>query len=214
MKWCALIPILVACGSPPPEHPGADAMVTPPKALTCGSLAFCTTYDVKTFIDTVPAPAGGTLRDGIYRLAYTIDPASTGDTPGYHLDLDLLEIQGTSYNWAGFLRDHIGTVATSDTTVTFQKTSTCSGGRDGEATTDKLDYKYTATAGELDLFSHVMRSDGTQWDRLYAYKRVASPDEACATVTGDPQTPADSAQCRVTNCACHIAINGTVSSCT
>jgi hypothetical protein len=209
MTRTILICLLAACGGGD-DAPAIDA----PAALTCKSIALCSTYDVKTFIGTIDPPAGGAIHDGIYRLAWIMDPSSTGDSPGYHDGLDALQIRGTSYNWAGFFRDHIGSISASGTAITFQKSQHCERGSDGSSTTDKLDYKYTASATELRLYSHVTRSDGTEWDRLYVYVLTSAADEVCRTVSTEPTSPGDSADCTVTNCACRFAIEGTVSTCT
>jgi hypothetical protein len=194
------------------DQPSPDAQNVKP--LTCSSIALCTTYDVKTFIGKVPVPEGGKVSDGLYRLAWVLDPDDIGETAGYHDDLDALAIRGGTFNWAGFFRDDIGTISTSGTMITFKQTQHCERGTDGSASTEALDYKYTATANELHLYSHVTRSDGVQWDSMKAYVLTSSPQDVCQTVSGDPTMPGDSAKCRVTNCACKFAVEGTVGECT
>jgi hypothetical protein len=161
----------------------------------------------------VPAAAGGTVASGLYRLAYKLIPDNVGETGGYHDELEALEISGTQYNWAGFFRDEIGTIATSGAMLTFQSTRKCSRGSDGDPSTQSLAYKYTATSGQILIYDHVTRSDGVQWDQINAYVLANSPQDVCTVVTSEPAAPGDSAMCTVSNCACSFAVNDTVSAC-
>lgn len=210
----ALALALSACGGGNDgDTSGSDATMMG-EPLACNSVAFCTTYDVKTFTGTVPAPGGGKPADGIYRLAYTLIPDNVGETAGYSDDLDVLQLRGGYFNWAGFFRDEVGTFTVAGDTLSFKRTKNCERGTDGSADTTQVDYKFTASGSELHLYSKVTRSDGVSWDKLYVYKPTASPDEICRTVPAMPASPADSAMCRVTNCACRFATNGTVNACT
>ncbi len=198
---------VAACG-------GSDDTTMSSDPLTCDSIAMCTTYDVKTFVGTLPAGAGGTIHGGLYRLAYTMIPEGIdGEEGGYEEGLDALMIDGTSYNWAGFFRDHAGTLATAGTTLTFQHTHSCYRGEDKGASSDTDSYPYTATATELRLYSHVERSDGVEWDNMLVYRLVDDPSEVCDTVSSEPATPGDSADCNVSNCGCSFSIGDTVTSC-
>ncbi|HEY5928196.1 MAG TPA: hypothetical protein VIV11_41195 [Kofleriaceae bacterium] len=211
--WFAFV--VCACGGEgggDDDSPAADAANAQP--LTCKSIALCTTYDVKTFLGSVPAPAGGAVNDGLYRLAWVMDPDNVDEDAGYFQDLDALAIRGSSFNWAGFFRDDIGTWSTSGSVMTFKHTQNCERGSDGSVSTDMREYKYTASASELRIFSHVSRSDGVEWDRMYVYVLTSSPADVCKAVTSEPSTPGDSADCQVTNCACKFAVEGTVSECT
>jgi hypothetical protein len=195
--------------APPP--PMIDA---PPPKLACNSAALCTTYDVNTFLGTVPAPAGGTIRSGLYRLAWKLIPDNVGETGGYHDELESLEISGNQYRNAAFFDDELGTIQTTGTAITFNASKNCPSGADGDASTNSRDYTFTATATELDLFSTVTRSDGVTWQQLSAYVLTMSPMEVCQTVATTPTSPGDSAQCHVSNCACFFTLNGTVGACT
>lgn len=219
-KLLVIAVFLAACGgssSSPGDDDSVDAGVdaAPPQQqpLTCSSVALCTTYDVKTFLGTVPAPAGGTIRSGLYRLAWVLDPDDVNETGGYHEDLEALLIQGTSMHRAGFFDDDVGTLSTSGTTLTFKVTEECALGTDESAGTTTLTFPYTATDTQLQLYSHVSRSDGVQWDRLYTYVRADDPSEICRTVASAPSTPGDSAKCNVTNCECHFAMGQTLEQC-
>jgi hypothetical protein len=208
-----LLVIGTACGGAAggDDTPADATAVTP---LTCSSIALCTTYDVKTFLGDVPAPAGGTIKDGIYRRAYTLIPDDVGETAGYSDDLDALEIRQGTFNWAGFFRDAVGTIASSGDTITFHETRNCEGGRDGSPSTQAFEYRYTATGSELRFYSHVTRSDGVEWDKMHVYVLVGSPQDVCRTVGSEPSAPGDSARCNVINCACSFAVEGTVNECT
>jgi hypothetical protein len=191
----------------PVDAPATD------QPLTCKSIALCTTYDVKTFIGTVPAPEGGTVKDGLYRLQYVLVPSNINETAGYRESLEALMIRGKHFNWAGFGHDSIGTITTNGPMITFNETQYCSYGSDGDAATTKVEYKYTAVGDELRIYSHVRRSDGVEWDELNVYVAASSPADVCQTVSGDPVQPGDSTKCRVTNCECNFAIEGTVNDC-
>lgn len=220
-RWkLVLVLIIAACGGGTSntdgsgvDARGADARQDLP-ALTCKSIAHCSTYDVKTFLGTVPAPAGGTVKSGLYRLAWNLIPADVNEAGGYHDELEALAISGTSFNWASFHHDAVGTISTSGTTITFQETLNCNRGSDGSASTSMLKYTYTASGDELRIFSHVQRSDGVSWEKMYVYVLVSDPAEVCNAVANEPTTPGDSTQCRVSNCACKFAIDGTVNACT
>jgi hypothetical protein len=194
------------------DQPAVDAATTA-QPLTCKSIALCTTYDVKTFLGTVPAPEGGTVKDGIYRLQYVLVPSNVNETSGYHESLEALQIRGKYFNWAGFGHESIGTITTNGSMIAFNKTQYCYYGTDGDATTATTEYKYTATGNELRIYSHVTRSDGVEWDELNVYVPASSPADVCQTVSADPTQPGDSTKCRVTNCECHFAIEGTVNDC-
>lgn len=201
---CLFTVLAAACG-------GDDSSSEP---LTCESIALCTTYEVKTFTGTVPAPAGGTIKSGLYRLAYNLIPAGIpGEEEDYIDSLDALLIEGTQYNWAGPFRDDLGTLSTSGTDLTFTQTRRCNRGEDNGTYSDSTTYKYTATANELHVYVHVRRSDGMEWDQMDVYKLTSSPSEICETVSAEPSTPGDSAMCTVINCGCSFSVNGTVDVC-
>ena len=206
--------VLAACGGGDDGGTSASDAPMMVEPLTCNSVAFCTTYDVKTFIGTVPTATGGKPADGMYRLAYTLIPDTVGEMATYIDDLDVLQIRGGYFNWAGFHRDEVGTFTASGDTLTFKSTKNCDRGSDGSASTEQTDYKFTASGTELHIYSKVTRSDGVMWDKMYVYKQASNPEEICKTVTSPPASPADSAMCRVTNCACRFATNNTVNACT
>ena len=214
-RWLFVI-VLAACGGGggggDDSSGGVDAPPTEP--LTCKSISICTTFEVKTFLGTPSTPAGGTLGNGIYKLAYKLIPDNINEDGGYHGDdIEVLQISGNQFNWAGFFRDEVGTVSVAGTKATFQATRRCSRGEDTGESTNKDEYPFTATAGELHIFSHVTRSDGVQWDEEQVYLRVDDPQKVCAAVANEPATPGDSVQCRVSNCACFFAVNDAVGEC-
>lgn len=199
--YLTLFTVLVAaCG-------GDDTGSSEP--LTCESIAMCTTYEVKTFTGTVPTPAGGTIKNGLYRLAYNVIPSGIdGEDEGYSDTLDAILIEGNQFNW-----DNLGTFSTSGTEITFNDTRRCDRGTDEGEAMNTWTYKYTATATELHIFDHVSRSDGVEWEKMNVYKLVSDPGEVCDTVSAEPSTPGDSATCNVLNCGCSFSVNGTVDSC-
>lgn len=213
LSLCLLLP-LAACGDDGGSHPSSPDAAMSGQALTCKSIALCTTHYVKTFLGVVPAPQGGTIQPGRYRLIYDQVPGNVGETAGYRDDLDVLEFRGAGFAWAGFFNDRIGTFTTAGTTLTLQATRRCNLGADGDPSTSKIDYPYTATSTEVRLFDHVTSSNGTSWDKMYVYQLISDPAAVCTTVPTEPASPGPSERCTVTNCACNFAIEGTVNACT
>jgi hypothetical protein len=211
----AIAMVATACGggNDGPGDGNPDGQPQPGEQLTCKSIALCTTYDVKTFLGTVSTPAGGTLQNGLYKFAYEIRPDNVNEDGGYTEDLEALVISGNQYNWAGFFRNELGTLTVAGTKVTFQASRRCVRGTDTGESTNKLEYPFTATDREIHFFSHVIRSDGVEWDDEMVYLRVDDPSTVCEAVANEPTTPGDSVQCRVSNCACSFAVNNTVGEC-
>jgi hypothetical protein len=202
---CLFTVLVAACGE---DTSGSS------EPLTCESIAICTTYEVKTFTGAVPAPAGGTIKSGLYRLAYNIIPDGIdGEEADYSDELTALLIEGTQYNWAGYFQDSVGKITIAGTDATFTDTRDCFRGADQGDSTNSWTYKFTASGTELHIYDHVRRSDGVEWDKMNVFKLVSDPDEICDTVSSEPSTPGDSAMCNVANCGCSFSVNGTVDAC-
>lgn len=176
-------------------------------ALTCSSLALCTTYEVKTFLGQVPAPAGGALRDGIYRLDYIVSGASDDSFAGYKTGVEALLVQGSSYVWAGFSADERGTLTASGSTLTFADRTACPRGDTGDAFSGTDEFAYTTDGETLSMFHDVTVSNGDKYVDQYVFKRVSSPGDVCETVDSEPSSPGSSATCNVRNCGCVIKAN-------
>jgi hypothetical protein len=203
-------------GTPPPGAPGGN---TPPGSqpnaatpLACSSLSFCTSISVAGYHGKtiVPAPTGGTIKDGLYQLAYELvgddEYASSGGVYESAQSLSALMIQEGRFRWAGFAHGSAGAVQTSGTTVTFKNTDSCDDAT-GERTsaydrTETYEYSVDAT-GTLLLFGEASTQSGK-----VRYARAYIPaSSACAeTVARVPKTPAPSANCSVRNCGCSAAI--------
>jgi hypothetical protein len=124
----ALIPVAVACSagdsSDPASSPTTAASATAPATgapgdakaggdtkeqgaaapLTCASHTLCTSYQVAEYRgQPFPAATGGALKDGLYRLAYTLRSTESGTSPR-STSLGALLIQGNkvlNLSWAG-----------------------------------------------------------------------------------------------------------------
>jgi hypothetical protein len=193
--------LLVACG-------GGGSTATPDAAqLRCTDFAYCSTYSVKRYQGTVDTPAGGTIRDGTYRLAWQVDPTTVTDS-GTHEYAKALRIVGNQFVDGEF--GYRGTLAIDGTTLTFNGVAHCSMGSESEGTNTTA-YQFTANDDQLILFSTVTRSDGQSWKRESVFVRT---DNVCQTVNSVPASPGDSYTCTVTNCVCRSAIGNTVASCT
>lgn len=172
--------------------------------LTCESLALCTTNEVKIFLGDVPAAAGGTLGDGLYRLEYLIagtdDPQAVG-----HSSVEALGIDGGQFIRAsGFGANERGRVSTSGTTLSFGDRVACSLGATGDPISSSDEYEYTATADTISLYSEVS-SNGGRYLELHVFKKIDGPRDVCETVDTEPSAPgSNSAQCHVSNCGCVI----------
>jgi len=201
-----MIMMVAACGGD--DHGSQQPPdAAPPQPLACNAFAYCSTYSVHKYIGTVAAPAGGTIADGVYRLAWEIDPDNVNEDPGQDYAEAML-IRGTQ-----FVRGDSGgrgSIVISGSHLTFQSVAHCTGGTDDGPSTDKLDYDYTAAGDQLSLFGQVSRSDGVKWTRQHVWLRVG---DVCQTVANQPTDPGDSYMCRVSNCACVTAMNDTVGSC-
>ena len=172
-------------------------------ALVCSDFAYCSTYSVIEYEGVPPQPAGGTIPDGVYRLAWSVE-----DDPDTENGQDYAE----AYLFAGgqfISRFARGRVSKSGTTLTLTDEQYCSLGTPGDPATTSITYPYSVDGDRLMLFSEV--TDGTTtWRKMYVYVRTDAP---CTTVANDPATPGDSYACRVINCVCRAAQGNTVESC-
>lgn len=180
----------------------------PGTSLQCSDFAFCSTYDVNTYIAPNTTPTGGTVVDGIYRLAWVIDPPESGRQAGTEYG-EAFRVRGNQFVYGE--NGGRGTLTFSDIHVTFRETGRCELGKDYGETDTEVEYEYTATRDQLTLYAEIQVGGGRQWIREYVYVRV---EDACLTVANPPSTPGDSYRCEVANCVCRQAVGGTVEACT
>jgi hypothetical protein len=212
--------LLFACGgsSGPDNNPDAsmthgdgstskmDAPVA--QALACKDLAYCSTYEINQYNGTVDTPAGGTVADGIYRLAYLVNPASAGqgnDTFGDYAEVWRFQA-GTFVNSDIWGR---GTFTTSGTSMMQSEVASCNLGAEGSSSTSTRTYTYTALPDRIEFFDQVS-GGGMTWTAMRVFLKV---DNMCTTVNTVPTTPGDSYRCAVQNCACNESTQGTVPQC-
>ena len=173
--------------------------------LTCDSLTLCTYAEVTTYHTTVAEPAGGTIVDGQYRLAWV--ESERADDDGRLDSLTAIEIRDGRFRESGSSTGYLGTITTSGTDLTMHSTERCVLSASDGATEASGTYGYTATATQLRLRDTVSGgSDGT-WHVVRVYQRMASADELCALRSDVPSTPGESAACWASNCFCAYAVN-------
>ena len=68
---------VAACGGDDSASP--DASPNQAAELRCIDFAYCSTYSVRTYQGTPSTPAGGTIADGVYRLAWVVAPMAESD---------------------------------------------------------------------------------------------------------------------------------------
>jgi len=190
------------------DGPTSKMDAAPAPALACKDLAYCSTYEINQYDGTIDTPAGGTVADGIYRLAYNVNPASAGqgnDTFGDYAEVWRFQA-GTFVNSDIWGR---GTFTTSGTTMTQNEVSGCYLGTEGTASTSMRTYTYTALPDRIVFFDQV--SNGSMmWTAMRVFLKV---NDMCTTVSTVPTTPGDSYRCTVSNCACNESTQGTVQQC-
>ena len=199
---CSLVFVAaLAAGCAGDDGGGGDG--GPP--LACDSLTLCTYAEVTTYHTTLAEPAGGTIVDGQYRLAWIETERAADD--GRLDSLMALEIRGGTFRESGNSTGYLGTITTSGTDLTMHSTERCVLSVDDGSTEASWTYGYTATANQLRLRDTVSGgSDGT-WHVVRVYQRMASPDELCALESDAPTSPGDSAVCWASNCFCAYAVN-------
>ena len=183
----------------------ADATVPP---LACTARTWCTASSVKAFRATPPTAQGGTVVDGTYRLAYTIEP--TGVDPDYltesaailYFSKGRFEAPGdTGFGAVGTYS--IGTSADGPALLLKGLTNCKFFGAEGSPASQTRTIPFSATATEITLISTITPlgpDAGAPWKRAYVY--LKNDGDLCAPATKDPAAPADSYFCRVANCAC------------
>lgn len=186
----------------------ADAADATVPALTCTARTWCTDYTVKAFRATPPTAQGGTIVEGTYRLAYTIEPA--GIDNAYVTDTAaLLYFSNGRFEAPG--STGFGAVGTYSTgtgadgpTLLLKGLTNCNFfGAQGSPANQTRTYPFSATATEITLISTITPGGpdaGAPWKRASVY--LKNDGDLCAPATKDPATPADSFFCRVANCAC------------
>ncbi len=188
-----------------PATDSADAAVPP---LACTARTWCTDYSVKAFRDVPPTAQGGTIVDGTYRLAYTIEPA--GVDPGYLTEsASLLYFSNGRFEAPGDTGfGAVGTYTTGTSvdgpTLLLKGGTNCNTfGAQGSPADQTRTYPFSATATQITLISTITPlgpDAGAPWKRASVY--LKNDGDVCAPATQNPATPADSFFCRVANCAC------------
>jgi hypothetical protein len=231
----ALSTLLLACGSsnapPSPDSSGGDSTngtkTDGPNAgergsdngpnsaapLSCSSLSFCSSISVAAYHGKtiVPEPQGGTLRDGLYQLAYAlVGDGSYAQSGGVYESGDrsaAVWIQDGRFRWVGFSHGNAGTVKTSGNTITFKSAENCDDATGERTSTSESEsaYEFTVDAsGTLLLFGELVTSGGNV---RYAKAYVPANSPCADTVSSIPKQPGPSANCSVRNCGCTAATN-------
>lgn len=181
---------------------GSGSNTTP---LACSDFAYCSTYKVSVYEGTVGTPAGGTIADGTYRLAWDIAPVDSG----YGDSENAYAIYFANGQFVYGDYGERGNVAIDGTALNFDGLAHCSEGTESTGTR-QFSYEFTATGNELHLFGEVSTSS-TTFTVEHVLLRV---DDVCETVDSAPSSPGDSYRCNVINCACNAAQGSPVDSCT
>jgi hypothetical protein len=194
---------VAACG----DNGGKDNEPGPSQAtlLTCESHVYCTTWDVRRYAQPLPAPKGGKLEDGLYRLAYTLEPEGRTDADSMPWAMrdsaEAIRIAGGQFYRLG-VGVGTGTYATDpgSPSITFTYSAGCTDwGTATTSTPQPRSNPYTFEEGKLTLFYEVSRGNET-WQRAHVFipvERLCTLGEAV-----DSPTPQDSYACRVRNCGC------------
>ncbi len=186
---------------------GADAAV---EALSCGSLALCTSHEVKRFIAQPGTPQGGTIADGTYVFAWQSELRANPDdrSEGYFSSVQSIVFSGGTWLGAGFGFEERGTYRTDGNNLTLTATNNCFlGSEDGDGERE-ISWPYTAQGNELRLFSAIT-SGNEEWVRENVYLR-SDATSICNVVENEPTAPGPSAQCQVSNCYCNVAQGQTI----
>ena len=199
MRSLLLWALLGACGT-------SDTAAT---VLGRADFAYCATYEINQYNGgTVDTPAGGAIADGMYRLAYMVNPTSANqDNNSFGDYAEGFRFEGGSYVSSSTLGR--GAASVSGTTLTLTEAASCNLGAEGDASVYTRTYTYTATADRLVFFDDVS-SGSNHWISMRVFLKV---DDLCKTVDAAPTTPGDSYRCTVINCACSASNEGTISAC-
>jgi hypothetical protein len=175
----------------------------------CKDFAYCSTYEINQYNDTVDTAAGGPIADGVYRTAWEVNPASAGQQEGFGAYAEAYRFQNGSYVNTG--TGGRGTFTTTGTTLTLTKTNNCNLGAEGDV--ENPPYTRTVTYSALSdriVFYEQSSSGSMTWTAMHVYLKV---NDACQTVDAAPTSAGDSYRCTVVNCACNESTNGTVQLC-
>lgn len=192
-----LVGTSVACGS----DDGGDSG----DPLTCESLTLCTYAEVTNYhVASIAEPAGGTIADGQYRLAWV--ETERADDDGRLDDLEAMEIRGDQFRLSSGPRGDLGELTRSGSELTLHTTQYCDLSVASDTAEASWTYGYTATASELRLYD-VGSSGGEQWKIVRVFRKMGDPGEACDLVSSVPTAAGESAYCWSSNCFCAVAMN-------
>jgi hypothetical protein len=191
-----------------PALGGASGAPTGATGPTCERLSLCAQGEyVALYRGMVPAsPAGGTIADGDYRLAFAMTADGAGVQRGA-VPVEGLRIEGGSYRYFGANGGSAGALrrtAAPAPALTFAPQASCDDACDGDAVRGPRDalvreHPYSVAAdGTLHLYPAATAP--TYPGVVLAFARV---DAMCGErVAEPPATPGNSATCEGAVCAC------------
>lgn len=198
-SWC-LVAVLAMAGAACGSDDGDSG-----EALTCASLTLCTYAEVTNYhVASIPAPQGGAIADGQYRLGWV--ETERADDDGRLDDLEALEIRGGQFRLSSGPRGDLGEFTRNGSELTMHTTQYCDLSEATDTADNTWTYGYTATANELRLYD-VGSTTGAQWTIVRVFRKMGDGGEACDLVSTVPSSAGDSAQCWSSNCFCAVAVN-------
>lgn len=194
-----------SCGASTAEDGGSDSG-SEPQPLSCLSHTWCKAGTVTHWNGiSAGANAGGEIKDGLYRLAYTFSSKGTGTTKGEAGSAYLFQdgrIRGFSAGGTGF----IGTYKIADTKIVIKQESRCDDATGAELSASaEPSLTFFATDSELRIITLRVTGDGSSESFVKVYQRRTS---LCGGLPSSaPASPGDSFVCSGAKCGCAEAEN-------